>query len=87
MSESIEDGKFPIIIRGINGSNRVEYVDEKTTVSELKQRVNELFGIPEDGQRLIYNGKQLEDNYKLNDYNVTADSLIAVTTRMVGGKK
>lgn len=58
----------------------------KTTILDLKERIQKLLGIPPDQQRIIFSGIQLEDIYTLYDYGVTKGSTLRMALRMRGGK-
>ena len=55
------------------------------TVAQLKAYVADSEGCPEDQQRLIYNGKQLEDVRLLNDYNIKTGDDVHMVLRLRGG--
>ncbi|KAM4616804.1 ubiquitin-like protein ISG15 [Polymixia lowei] len=55
------------------------------SVSTFKIKVKSREGVPVDQQRLIYEGKQMEDYRKLEDYNVRQGSTIFLTLRLRGG--
>jgi hypothetical protein len=55
------------------------------TVELLKQKIQDLEGIPPDQQRLLFEGRQLEDGRRLLEYRVLPESLLYVVLRLRGG--
>lgn len=47
-------------------------------LNTIKSRLYDRVGFPPDLQRLIYVGKQLEDDRKLSDYNIQKVTLLAL---------
>ena len=63
-----------------------DFLLQKATVSELKKKVEARTGIPPGDQRLIYAGKQLQDNRCLSDYPTLQNgSNIMLVLRLPGG--
>ena len=83
-------GGFQIFIRSnFDGTTKSIDYDIENTVEELKEKIYQLkiVSIKPDQQRMIFNGKQLEDNRTLADYQIQANSLIHVAIRLKGGNQ
>lgn len=65
-----------IFVHGINASS---------TVDQVKKGIQKLEGIPPDQQRLIYEGKQLEDDRTCADYNIPRSAKVHLVLRLRGG--
>ncbi|KAH9608533.1 hypothetical protein KSS87_010988 [Heliosperma pusillum] len=60
-------------------------VDSTQSVASLKTLLQHKQGIPKDEQRLIFGGKQLEDDRTLAYYNIHNESSVDVLMRVRGG--
>lgn len=76
---------FPIQIRSLTGKQTEVMVHHKMTVTELKDEIELVDQTPFDQQRIVYNGKQLEDERTLDYYNIKEDSIVHIILRIRGG--
>lgn len=76
---------FPVKVRSLIGKEIPIKVHHKMTVSELKSCIEKIDQTPFDQQRLVYNGKQLEDERTLDYYEVKEDTVIHIILRIRGG--
>lgn len=77
--------KINIFLKTLTGKSIEMIVASEITVYELKSILNHLESIPEDQCRLIFGGKQLEDDCTLGDYNIGENSSIHIVLRLRGG--
>jgi large subunit ribosomal protein L40e len=61
------------------------WASDTASVLALKKRVYQEEGVPVDQQRLIFAGKQLEEERCLGDYRVTKGSELHLVLRLRGG--
>jgi len=76
---------FPIHIRSLTGKHTIVNVHHKMTVAELKNTIEKKDQTPFDQQRLVYNGKQLEDERTLDYYAIKQDTVVHIILRIRGG--
>jgi ubiquitin len=81
----IETGVKQIFIKTLQGKSITLEVNDDDSIESIKKKINDIEGIPQDQQRLVFNGKQLEDANTLKDYNIDADSTIHLVLRLRGG--
>ena len=60
-------------------------VDPTYSISKLKKILHDRERIPISEQRLIYSGKQLEDNKRVADYTIQRESILYLMRRLRGG--
>lgn len=70
---------------------RIKFMDERMitipvtssdSIRNVKRNIHQSYQYPPDRQRLVFNGKRLEDDCSLSDYNIQNGSLLHLVLRL-----
>lgn len=74
-----------IQVQTLTGVNARIEVQQSTSILELQDLVEEVMSVPSDMQKLIFNGKLLENGF-VGDYQITEEAAIYMLVALDGGK-
>lgn len=77
--------KIEVFVKGLDGKTRTLSLTDEDTIESLQKKISLLeWGIPVDNMRLLFAGRQLEDDKTLDHYNIRKESTIHLCSRLKG---
>ncbi|GIX63588.1 ubiquitin family protein [Babesia caballi] len=78
-------GGMRVQVQTMMGQKLEVDVEPNETVLDLKKKLSKKQKLPVDQQRIIFEGKMLQDNKTLAEYNIKNNSVIHMVLRLRGG--
>jgi ubiquitin len=73
-----------IFAKTLTGKHIELYVRTDATVLDVKEMINDCEGIPPEQQRLIFAGRQMEEERTLDEYSVRGGCTLHLVIRLRG---
>ncbi|XP_051778163.1 polyubiquitin-B-like isoform X5 [Erpetoichthys calabaricus] len=80
-----EPKPMQVFLKNDKGQTKPYEIQPGETVTQFKQKVYRGEKVPTNQMILIYEGKQLEDGRKMDDYNIQSNKTIYLQLRLRGG--
>ena len=79
-NNEVDGGQF--YIKTLTGKTIVCSLDPNMTIYSVKEQIAQAEQIPVEQQRLVYQGKQLEDNQTLGSYGILNNACLHLVLRL-----
>ncbi len=73
-----------VFVKTLTGKSITLDVEQGDSIDSIKKKIAEKEAIPADQQRLIFGGKQLDNEKTIADYNIQSDATIHLVLSLRG---
>lgn len=77
--------QYQIFVTTLSGRTMTLDVTSSDTIDQIREKIYKIIQMPHNLQRLIYEGKQLEGNHTLLDYDILSEDTLQLVSRLRGG--
>lgn len=74
-----------VFVKTLAGKTITVDVAQDDTIQALKKKIADKEALPAGEMRLVYSGKNLDDDRSLNDYDIKNDATLHLLLRLAGG--
>ncbi|KAF8638095.1 hypothetical protein AX17_002456 [Amanita inopinata Kibby_2008] len=75
-----------MLIKTLTGKEIELDIDFEDKISRIKEKVEEQSGVPPVQQRLIFGGRQMQDDKTAKDFNISAGAVLHLVLALRGGR-
>lgn len=79
---NVGGASMQFFVRDLTGNTLTFDYKSTLTIGQIKEQIFEKQGIPVDQQRIVFGGKQLEDNRTLDEYEISDKSTLHLVLRL-----
>ncbi|KAF8644453.1 hypothetical protein AX16_008452 [Volvariella volvacea WC 439] len=76
-----------IKVKTLTGKEIELDIDAEDKITRIKEKVEEQSGVPPPQQRLIFGGRQMQDDKTAKDYNINAGAVLHLVLALRGGSR